>query len=247
MIETLVVAACLGGAGFISGLTGFAFSLIASGILLTIKPPIEAAALVLICSILSNVIAIVRLKTAPPWPTALAMILPGFLGAPIGIVLLHELRPTAIKIAIGVFLIAYASFLACLRPDFHVKVRGLWVDGAVGFVGGILGGIAGLSGALPTAWSMVRDWEPRIQRAVYQSFTLVMQIWSLAILALYDPFPPELVDDLKVGIPVVLVSVLLGLALFSRINQKIFRSVVLALLAVLGLTTTVLALPGLAH
>lgn len=86
-----------------------------------------------------------------------------------------------------------------------------------------------------------------MQRAVYQSFTLVLQIWSLAILAAFNPFPPELIGDLALGLPIVLVSVLIGLSLFAKIDQRRFRSLVLALLAAIGLTTTALALPGLLH
>ncbi len=247
MNETILLVACLACAGLISGLTGFAFALVASGTLLSIRSPVEATALVLVCSILSQVISILRLRTWPPRDTAFAMILPGLVGAPIGIHLLHGLDPNAIKVAVGGFLILYAGFVALLRADYRVGFGNAWSDGAVGFLGGVLGGIAGLSGALPTAWSLLRGWEPRVQRAVYQSFTLVMQVWALAILALVDPFPENLVRDLALALPVVLVSVLAGLSLFARIDQKRFRKLVLVLLAVIGLTTTALALPGLLH
>lgn len=242
MNETVLLVSCLGLAGLISGLTGFGFALVASGALLSIRSPVEATALVLVCSILSQCLSIARLRTLPPLSTALVMIGPGLLGAPIGIWLLHDLNPNLVKICIGTFLILYSAFVATLRPDFRVRFGNAWSDGFVGFFGGVLGGIAGLSGALPTAWSLVRGWDPRLQRAVYQSFTLVMQIWSLAILALFDPLPAPLVGDLAIGLPIVLVSVLAGLSLFARIDQARFRTLVLALLAAIGLTTTTLAL-----
>ena len=245
MSETLQIVLCLACAGLISGLTGFAFALVASGTLLSIRAPVEATALVLTCSILSQALSVIRLRTLPPRATALAMIGPGLLGAPIGIYLLNDLNPALIKVLIGVFLILYSAGVALLRSDFRVSFGNAWSDGAVGFLGGILGGIAGLSGALPTAWSLVRGWEPRMQRAVYQSFTLVLQIWSLAILAVLNPFPPELLGDLALGLPIVLVSVLVGLSLFAQIDQRRFRTLVLALLAAIGVTTTALALPGL--
>lgn len=243
--DTLLLILCVGCAGLVSGLTGFAFALIASGTLLSIRTPVEATALVLVCSILSQVISILRLRTWPPRGTAFAMILPGLVGAPIGIHLLHDLDPRFIKVAIGAFLVLYSGGVALLRADYRVGFGNRWSDGAIGFLGGVLGGIAGLSGALPTAWSLVRGWEPRTQRAVYQSFTLVMQVWALAILVTLDPIPPELVGDLALALPVVLVSVLAGLSLFARIDQRRFRTLVLALLAAIGLTTTALALPGL--
>ncbi|GJE72205.1 sulfite exporter TauE/SafE family protein [Methylorubrum podarium] len=245
MNETLLLILCVGCAGLISGLTGFAFALIASGTLLSIRSPVEATALVLVCSILSQSLSILRLRTWPPRGTAFAMILPGLAGAPIGIHLLHGLDPNVVKVSIGAFLVLYSGIVSLLRADFRVGFGNPWSDGAIGFLGGVLGGIAGLSGALPTAWSLVRGWDPRTQRAVYQSFTLVMQVWALAILLFLDPIPPELVGDLALALPVVLVSVLAGLSLFARIDQRRFRSLVLGLLAAIGLTTTALALPGL--
>ncbi|GJD59504.1 sulfite exporter TauE/SafE family protein [Methylobacterium dankookense] len=247
MNETLLLVACLACAGVISGLTGFAFALVASGTLLSLRSPVEATALVLVCSILSQVISLVRLRAWPPRGTAFAMILPGLVGAPIGIHLLHGLDPNVVKVSVGGFLVLYAAFVSVLRADYRVAFGNAWSDGAVGFLGGVLGGIAGLSGALPTAWSLLRGWEPRTQRAVYQSFTLVMQVWALTILTLVDPLPADLVRDLALALPVVLVSVLAGLSLFTRIDQARFRRVVLVLLAVIGLTTTALALPGLLH
>ncbi len=75
----------------------------------------------------------------------------------------------------------------------------------------------------------------------------MLQVWALAILVLVDPLPAALVQDLVLAVPVVLVSVLAGLSLFARIDQARFRTLVLALLAAIGLTTTALALPALLH
>src|SRR3954470_15628154 len=126
MNETVLMVLCLSGAGLISGLTGFAFALVASGTLLSIRPPVEATALVLVCSILSQSLSILRLKTLPPRATALAMIGPGLLGAPIGIYLLHDLNPDLVKVSIGAFLILYSAVVATLQTDFQVRFGGPW-------------------------------------------------------------------------------------------------------------------------
>jgi uncharacterized membrane protein YfcA len=242
MTETILVALCLAGAGLISGLTGFGFALVAAGTLLSFKPPVEATALVLICSILSQTLSIVRLRTKPPLGATLAMTGAGLIGTPLGVYLLHDLSADMVKACVGCFLVSYSAIVACLRRDYKVRFGSMWSDGTVGFFGGVLGGIAGLSGALPTAWSLVRGWEPRIQRAVYQTFTLVIQIWSLAVLTYFDPLPRALIGDLSLALPIVLVSVLVGLSLFARIDQARFRTLVLILLAVIGVVTTGLAL-----
>ena len=171
------------------------------------------------------------------WPRPPSLTGAGLVGAPLGVYLLHDLSPNLIKISLGGFLTLYSVVIAMLSREYRVAFGNLWSDGAVGFFGGILGGIAGLSGALPVAWCLVRGWTPREQRAIYQVFTVVIQAWSLAVLAVFDPLPAALFGDLVIALPSILVGVLLGFALYKRIDQERFRSLVLVLLAIIGLTT----------
>ena len=49
----------------------------------------------------------------------------------------------------------------------------------IGFFGGILGGLAGVSGALPVVWTDIRGWTKEQRRAVMQMFNIA--ILSLAL------------------------------------------------------------------
>ena len=40
----------------------------------------------------------------------------------------------------------------------------------VGFMGGILGGLAGLSGPLPTIWAALKGWQKQERRIFFQAF-----------------------------------------------------------------------------
>ena len=235
--EPILIVGCIFCAGLVSGLTGFGFALVAAGMMLSIMPPVEATALVLISSILSQGLVVIKLRTWPRVAETAVLTGAGLVGTPIGVYLLHDLSPPLIKICVGGFLTLYSLVIAMLSREYRVVFGNLWSDGAVGFFGGILGGIAGLSGALPVAWCLVRGWTPREQRAIYQVFTVVIQAWSLAVLAVFDPLPAALFGDLVIALPTVLVSVLLGFALYNRIDQQRFRTIVLVLLAIIGLTT----------
>ncbi len=247
MNESLLLVLCVGCAGLISGLTGFAFALIASGTLLSIRSPVEATALVLVCSILSQAISILRLRAWPPRGTAFAMILPGLVGAPIGIHLLHGLDPTLVKVAIGTFLILYSGTVALLRADYRVGLRQRLERRGHRLLRGRARRHRGPFGRPADRL------EPRARLGPADpAGGLPVVHAGDADLGLHDPRlprsdPPELAADLALALPVVLVSVLAGLSLFARIDQRRFRSIVLALLAVIGLTTTALALPGLLH
>src|SRR4029453_7594236 len=57
-----------------------------------------------------------------------------------------------------------------IRAPMAFRFGGRPADAAVGFAGGILGGLAGLSGPLPTLWASVRGWAGDQRRGVFQIF-----------------------------------------------------------------------------
>jgi hypothetical protein len=54
-------------------------------------------------------------------------------------------------------------------------------DGAIGFFGGILGGIGGYSGVLPAIWCQLRGWSKK-SRGVYQPFIIMAHITTLSLI-----------------------------------------------------------------
>ena len=57
-------------------------------------------------------------------------------------------------------------------------------DGVIGFLGGIMGGLAGLSGPLPTIWATLRGWGKDERRSVFQTFNLAVLLAALVSHAL---------------------------------------------------------------
>jgi hypothetical protein len=43
-------------------------------------------------------------------------------------------------------------------------------DTIAGLIGGVMGGLAGLTGPVPTLWCTLRRWDKDVQRSVFQSF-----------------------------------------------------------------------------
>ncbi|MCC7047321.1 MAG: sulfite exporter TauE/SafE family protein, partial [Alphaproteobacteria bacterium] len=171
------LAALLG--AFVSGLSGFAFGLIVLGIWLHVLPPTVTGPLVLICGGFTTSMSLVAVWPAIRLTRVLPMILGGFLGIPAGIWLLTQLDPAVLRRSIGIFMIAYSLFML-LSPRLVLRHAGRAADAAIGFVGGAMSGSVGLSGAVPTAWSMLRGWRPDEARAVYQPFNLPILAASLA-------------------------------------------------------------------
>src|SRR6185437_2895126 len=67
------------------------------------------------------------------------------------------------------FLVAFPTALYFSAP-MAFRFGGRIADTAVGFAGGILGGLAGLSGPLPILWASIRGWGKDQRRGVFQIF-----------------------------------------------------------------------------
>ena len=89
---------------------------------------------------------------------------------PIGALLVARADPQNFKLSVGVMLLVFPTALYFIRKPMAFQFGGRLADAGVGFAGGILGGLAGLSGPLPTLWASVRGWTKDQRRGVFQIF-----------------------------------------------------------------------------
>ena len=121
-----------------------------------------------------------------------------------------------------------------LRRD-DLVVRGTaWRDAIAGGLGGLAGGLAGLSGSFVAIWCSMRGWDKNAQRAAYQPFILVMQIWTLVWLRWIGARNTPLFEGLDL-VPFALLGAIAGFAIYRRLTHAQFRAVVSALLMLSGL------------
>jgi len=111
-------------------------------------------------------------------------------------------------------------------------------DGIVGFFGGILGGLGGFSGVLPTIWAQLRGWSKETIRGVCQPFIFLAQLTSLALLGgiAIDSASAAM---FAVTIPALLAGSWVGWLIYGRLDERRFRQVLAALLALSGLVLVV--------
>ena len=104
----------------------------------------------------------------------------------------------------------------------------------VGLLGGILGGLAGLSGALPTLWATLRGWGKEERRGVFQAFNLSMLGAALLMHAIFGLLTIEFARLFLVALPGTLAGAWLGARAYGRLTDARFHQLVLWLLAVSG-------------
>lgn len=232
--QALVVAGAALLGAFASGLAGFAFGLVALGLWLHVLTPQVAGPLVIVASLFAQCLSLMHVRRAFRFDLLWPFLVGGLIGTPIGVWLLAYADPLLMRRGMGIFLIAYAGFFLLRPPVKPIHSGGRIADGGIGFVGGILGGLAGLSGALPTAWCGLRGWSKDVSRAVYQPFNIVVQVAALPALLGAGLLTRQLGYYTLICIPAMLIGVWLGLRLYVRIDETRFRQVILWLLLVSG-------------
>lgn len=231
-------AIVLGGAfagGFVSGLAGFGTGLVALGIWLHALEPAAAASLVVVCSVVAQLLTLPAIwhaiRPSRIWP----FVVFGLLGVPVGTVLLRHLDPEAFKLGTGLLLVAFSAFLLLHRRPLRLRFGGRAADGAIGFAGGVLGGLAGLSGALPTIWASLRGWGKDEKRGVFQAFNLTVLAAALLAHAASGLITAEVGSLVLLALPGTALGAWLGARAYRRLSDRRFHEVVLALLLASGL------------
>lgn len=226
-------------AGFVSGLTGTGTGLVALGLWLLVVDPVLAAPLVVICSVTAQILSLFSIKPALNLNRLYPFLIGGIIGVPIGVMALDRIEVGSFRISIGIFLFLYCAAMLASRRLPVIDWGGRPADGAVGFAGGILGGAAGLSGALPTVWCGLKGWGKTEQRAVYQPFNLAILSWALIAQAQQGFITAEVGRLTLICLPGTVLGVWLGVKAFGRVDDRQFRLIILWLLLASGGVLTV--------
>ena len=222
--------------GFVSGLAGFGTALIALGVWLHVLPPQPAALLVIICSVIAQCQTLPAIRHAIDLRTLWPMLLAGILGVPLGVNLLAHIDPGVFKFVIGIVLIAFSSAMLISGSRPAIAFGGRPADAAVGFAGGILGGMAGLSGALPTIWASLRGWSKEQRRGVFQAYNLTVLAVALGVHAAAGRITRQVLVDVLYALPGTLLGTAVGAAAYRRLSDHHFHRVILILLGISGIT-----------
>lgn len=193
-----------------AGLAGFACSAIAGAMLLHWLHSIDAAPLLLACSITTQLFSMSMLRRSMACR-------PSFGGIPFGARLLES--PHACAIAFGLFLICYSSYVLLGRGVTY-KASGRLARIIGGLAGDITGGTAAFAGAFPTIWCIVRRLSKLQQRGFMQPFILLMRIAALTYFCKLGILPAATLTTYLWCVPAVLAGTGLGLYLFDRVITK---------------------------
>ncbi|HRO79783.1 MAG TPA: sulfite exporter TauE/SafE family protein [Alicycliphilus denitrificans] len=241
----LVVALGAAVAGFVQGLSGFAFGMVAMSFWAWALEPRLAATLAVFGALTGQILAAATVRRGFDWRRLLPFVAGGLAGIPLGVALLPHLDMHWFKALLGTLLVVWCPAMLLSPRLPRISAGGRLADGAVGLAGGIMGGIGGFTGALPTLWCTLRGYEKDAQRAVIQNFNLSMLAATMATYLATGVVTRQMLPLFAIVAPAMLVPTLLGTRLYIGISEARFRQIVLGLLTASGVALLASALPRL--
>jgi uncharacterized membrane protein YfcA len=235
--ETLLLSVGALVAATVSGATGFGFALVATALWSQLLEPRVVTTLALVYMLALNLGYLPFFWREIPWRRLAPYAVGGVLGVPLGAWALDVLPASALRPAVGALLLAYSAWmLARVHPPALVLSprAGQLGDAGIGLIGGFLGGLAGLSGFLPTLWCALRGGDRKSNRALVQAYILLTGVLGIAWVGGLVGIDAPVRERLWFGAPFVIAGGALGLFVFSRLDAARFNRLVLWLLALCG-------------
>lgn len=237
MLGVVALGAAL--AGFIQGLSGFAFSLVAMGLWAWALTPQIAAPLAVFGALLGQVASVVTVRGGFDLKRIAPLVVGGAFGVPVGVFLLHNVDPVRFKLAVGALLTLYSLF-GLLAGDLpRITAGGGSLDAFVGLIGGVLGGLGGMSGSVPAMWTQLRGWKRDLRRATMQVYNIAMHSLTLAVYARTGTLDATAFRLFILVAPAMLISSYIGAHFYHRFSEKTFERVMLWLLLASGVALSV--------
>ena len=239
-LALLAAGAVAGGAIF--GMIGFAYGIVISVFIHHGFAAADVVFIVVAGALVLNLGVLPKFAKEIRWRAALPYLVGATLGMPLGLWLLATLDAPTIRLFVGVLVVAYGLFALRQQSREPFRIAGAYgraVDTAIGFVGGVIGGVSGLGPLVPGVWYGLRGLTKIEQRALTTPYGLWVQGLMAAWLLASGWVSREAIEGLAVATPVMLLASSIGLKAFDRISTSAFQRIVV-ILAIVGAMTLIL-------
>src|SRR5260221_2538456 len=116
-----IVAVGAAAVGFVQGLSGFAFGLVALGIWAWTVDPALAGSLVVFGSLVGQLLSLHTVRSGLDAARILPFIAGGLVGVPIGVAMLRHIDPLGFKLAVGIILLVWCPTMLVARSLPQVR------------------------------------------------------------------------------------------------------------------------------
>jgi hypothetical protein len=155
-------------------------------------------------------------------------------GIPVGLLLLTSSHQQAVRIALAIFIIAFAAYslLGSKLPELK-KDNKIWLLGC-GFVAGVFGGAYGMNGPPLVIYGAMRRWSAQHFRATLQGYFLPASIVGMGGYWVAGLWVSAVTHYFLLCLPVLLPAIWLGRVVNHRLHGDAFLRYVYVGLAGIG-------------
>lgn len=240
-VEWILIILILFIGSFIQGVSGFGFGLFSMGLLpflLTVK---ESTLLVLFLTIFISFRIVLTYRSYIQWKKIIMVVITAILGRIFSFYILHYYGDmNMMKMWLGFVLIGFVIYFVTKkgRGQSHSFFQTTWFGGAVGFVGGLIGGVFAVGGPFFVMYLMAANQEKQSYNANLQTIFLFTNLFTIVLHSLNRDF--LILSNwlsLLIAICAVFLGVKLGLKWFERLPVKWIEKIasIIVLFAALNL------------
>jgi uncharacterized membrane protein YfcA len=243
LAEILLVGAV---SGFVQGLSGFAFGLVATSLWAWMMEPQRVVPLVVLGSLVGQCASILSVRHEVRLARVRPFLVGAAIGVPLGAAVLRSLDATAFRAVFGFGLVAYCSVVLFTKGLPKLRGVGRGADGTVGFASGALAAAFGMGGPPMTLWCSLREWSAIAQRATFQAYFIFLEVLLIAVYLWFGMIDTALLVTFAWLAPVIILSSWSGSRIGSRFGHQQFQKIVFSLLLLSGVMLMLPALRKLA-
>lgn len=230
--EAGMVALAAALAGFTQGLAGFGSTLVAMPLLVTALPVRAAVPLACLLGLAINLALGVRLRRHARRRELALLLACSAPGAGLGAWVLAAAPEAALRVLLGAGVLGLALLsLAAGRPR---RAPGPGWAVLAGLAAGSLGVAIGVNGPPVVAWAARQDWGRDALKATLLAYFLFAGAAIVAIQAAQGLCTPRVLGLFGLALPALAAGLTAGHACSGRLDEAVFRRLVLALLAASG-------------
>ena len=224
-------------ASTVIGTVGFGFSLVAAPVLLLYLEPQQVVVVANSLIALLMIMVLSRTWKNLEFKASLGLVLGGMAATPIGVLVLNSASPGALRVTIAMVIIFLGLFsLKNVQLPFS---RSKMAGPVFGFLTSLAVTTIAIGGPLGAIYAISQRWKPDMIRAGLALFFLSSDLVAFPLYVAAGLVERDTLSNIGLLIPGLVTGFLLARIVIDRINERIFRYVVVAVIIVAGSVTLI--------
>ncbi len=220
-------------AGTIQGLTAFGFVLVSVPILVIFLSPKIVVPLAVMHRLLISLVILFETRKWVDLKRIWPLLITGLAGLPLGAYLLIILDVSVLKVLIGALIIPFAiAFLIGFKRQIKSEKLAF---APLGFFSGVLIGSTGLSAPPVALFFANQGMEKQSFRANLMAHAVVLTSAAVPTFMLGGLITTEVIEYTIWFLPALILGAITGIKLSHKVDEKLFRKIILTIITVAGL------------